>query len=117
MVGGLRRELRTELLLPSVAAHKQHQAAGNLQGQRVAVVFLHQRQRKIGAGRDAGARPDIAILGEDTVTIHRNAWMTPGQHIRERPVCGCSSSVEDSGGSQSEGSSAYRSNATHISRA
>ena len=88
MVSGLRRELRTELLWPSVAAHKQHHAAGNLQGQGVAMVFLHHRQRKIGARRNAGAGPDIAILGEDPVTIHRNARMTLGQHVRQFPVRG-----------------------------
>jgi len=90
--------------------------AGVDRGQRVAVILLHQSQSEIGARRNAGACPNVAILSEDPVAIHRNARIAPRQLTSQLPMRGGSASIEDSGSRQSEGPGAYRSDTARSRR-
>ncbi len=97
MVGGLGCELRTELALASSAAHEQHHAARDFQGERVAVVFLNHCQREINPGGNPGAGPDISVLSKDAIPIDGNARIAFGQDIGQFPMRGGLPSIEDPG--------------------
>src|SRR5664279_5796761 len=96
MVGGLGRQLRTELALAAPAAHEEHHAARDFQGKRVAMIFLDHGQREVSTGGNSGAGPNVAILGEDPVTIYRNLRIALRQGPCQLPVGGRLPSIEDS---------------------
>ena len=106
MIGGLGCKLRTELALASAAAHEQHHAARDFQGERVTVVFFNHRQREINTGGNPGAGPDISILSKDTVAVHGNPWITLRQDISQFPMRGGLASVENAGSGENKSAGA-----------
>ena len=93
MVRSLCSELRAELTLATATTHKQDHAAGDPQGERVAVVFLNHRQGEVRACRNSGAGPYVSILGEYPITIDRDIWITLSQRICQLPVSGRTPSI------------------------
>lgn len=61
-----------------------------------AEVFFYQSQREIEPRAQTGRRPNGAVDREDTIHVDFDFWIKLLQLLREIPVGGCPSTVEQS---------------------
>jgi hypothetical protein len=69
-------------------------------------VRLHQRQREIDAGADAGRRPYRLLADEDRVVVDVDGGEALAQQIAHRPMRGGPLAVQEAGLRQQEGAAA-----------
>ena len=77
--GKLRPQLRRKLRLPAGTLEKQHENAGDAQGEVPPVILLDQRQREVDPRRNARRRVQIAVADENRIDLHHGRRMTPRQ--------------------------------------
>jgi len=79
-----------------------------------AEIVLHQSEREIDAGRDAGRRPDLAVADEDAIGIERHVRIPTPSMVRAVPVRRSAAAVEPSGFRQKKGSRADAGDAARL---
>jgi hypothetical protein len=101
-VGRLRLQLRAELRLATGAAHEHHEPAGHVEREVAAVVVVDERERKIDAGRDAGAREDVAVAHVDGIGLDGDLREEARERVALAPVRGRAPAVEQARGGEHE---------------
>src|SRR6202140_662213 len=101
---GLRLQELAELRLSAWPLQIDHKLAGDLHGNLAATILLNQSQREIDSRGDPRRRPDGTVLNEDRVRLDRQVLVAKMQRVARSPVGHDTTSVEEAGFGQQEGS-------------
>ncbi|GAA3148113.1 hypothetical protein GCM10020001_084320 [Nonomuraea salmonea] len=85
-----------------------HEAAGDVPGQAVAVVAGDEGERQVHAGQHAGRRPHVAVLDVEGVGVDVHAGVAAAQVVGDEPVRGGAAAVEQPGLGEQERAAAHR---------
>jgi hypothetical protein len=105
---GLGRQQGAELGLVAGPPRIQDQAPGNCVRHAVAKVARHERQAHVDTGRDAGRRPDPAILDVQCIGVDVQVRMAAAQNRSRFPMGGHAFAVYKSERGQHEGAGTDR---------
>src|ERR1700726_2806895 len=103
-VQGLRLQELAELRLSAWPLHVDHKLAGDLHGNLAATILLNQSQGEIDSRRDPRRRAEGTVLNEDRVRFDRQVSVAKMQRLARSPVGHDTTSVEEAGFGQQEGS-------------
>lgn len=80
---------------------------GDGEGHVAAQVVLHERERQVHTGGDAGGGPDVAVLHEDRVGVHPHGGVRLGEEVAPLPVGGGPPAVEQAHRGEQERAGAH----------
>ncbi|MCY1214222.1 hypothetical protein D9M72_260300 [compost metagenome] len=112
-LGGLGREVRTELGLAPGALQKHHHLASHAKCQIAPMIFLDQSEREIHSSRYARRCVEIPISHEYCVSVNVCSWIVRGKSVCCIPVRGHLLSAQKTGCCQHKGTAANRPDASH----
>jgi hypothetical protein len=108
LLGGLNRELMTELGLPAGTPHEHYEPARNRCRNVVTEVFLDEGKGEIDARGHACRRPNVSVSHVDRIGFDLDLWKALREVGAEGPVRGRATTIEKSGAREYKSSGADR---------